>query len=52
GDFMGNLPASEVEQCLVGVRYDRTAIHDRLFPLDIGMYFDHLSTDDFIRLVC
>lgn len=52
GDFMGNLPTSEVEQCLVGVRYDRTAIHDRLSPLDIGMYFDHLSADDFIRLVC
>lgn len=51
GDFIGNLPASGIEDALVGVRYEREALRQRLLPLGVANYFDGLSVDEFCELI-
>lgn len=51
GDFIGSLPASGIEESLVGVRYEREALRQRLLPLGVPDYFDGLSLDEFLNLL-
>ena len=51
GDFLGNLPASEIEQALKGVVYDRASIHHCLYQMEIGQYFDGVDAEDLVKLM-
>ena len=51
GDFLGNLPASEVEQALQGVVYDQASIHHCLSQMEIGQYFDGIEAEDLVKLM-
>lgn len=50
GDFLGDLPASEVEKALQGAEYEASAIGERLAQMDISQYFDGVSLKDFIKI--
>ena len=52
GDFLGNLPTSEVESALNGVVYEANAIHECLKKMEIGQYFDGVEVDDLVNLMC
>lgn len=51
GDFLGNLPAGEVEAALTGIPYEREAILERLQTLNINQYFDGTTAEDLIPLI-
>lgn len=51
GDFLGNLPASDVEQVLQGVAYEPDAIRECLSSIKISHYFDGVAADDLIRMM-
>jgi len=51
GDFLGNLPASEVENTLQGVVYEANAIRECLSQMEISHYFDGVAADDLVRLM-
>lgn len=51
GDFMGNLSAAQLESLLQGVRYERDALRERIVQTDISLYFDHLTTEEFLSLL-
>ena len=52
GDFLGNLPTSEVESALNGVVYEANAIRECLKKMPIGQYFDGVEVDDLVNLMC
>lgn len=52
GDFLGNLPAFEVEKVLQGVAYEADAIRECLSKIPIGQYFDGVVVDDLIKMIC
>ena len=51
GDFLGNLPASEVENALQGVVYEANAIRECLSQMEISHYFDGVAADDLVKLM-
>ena len=51
GDFLGNLPASEVETLLQGVAYEPDAIRACLLSIKISHYFDGVVADDLIKMM-
>ena len=51
GDFLGNLPASEVEEALKGVVYEANIIRKCLLQLPIDQYFDGVDAEELIRLM-
>ncbi len=51
GDFAGLQPVAELEQRLVGTRYDPDALAAVLEPVDISGYFGSLEKDAFLRLM-
>lgn len=51
GDFLGNLPASDVEKVLQGVAYEPDAIRECLSSIKISHYFDGVAADDLIRMM-
>ena len=51
GDFLGNLPASEVENALQGVVYEANAIRECLSQMEISHYFDGAAADDLVKLM-
>ena len=51
GDFFGVGDVSEVEQLLIGCKYDRTAIVEALADIDISTYFGGITTEDFLQLI-
>lgn len=51
GDFLGNLPASEVENALQGVAYEPDAIRECLSQMKISHYFDGVAADDLIGMM-
>ncbi len=51
GDFLGNLPASEVEKALQGVVYEADAIRECLLQMEISHYFDGAAADDLVKLM-
>lgn len=51
GDFLGNLPASDVEKVLQGVAYEPDAIRECLSSIKISHYFDGVAADDLTRMM-
>ena len=51
GDFLGNLPASDVEKALTGIPYEVNAIRKCLSKLEISRYFDRVSADNLLEMM-
>ena len=51
GDFLGNLPATDVENALQGVVYDYQSIHQCLSGMEIKQYFDGVETEELVQLM-
>ena len=51
GDFLGNLPASDVEKALTGIPYEIHEIRKCLSKLDISRYFDRVSADNLLEMM-
>ena len=51
GDFLGNLPATDLESALIEVIYDTENIRKRLSSFTIGAYFDGVTMEELIRLI-
>ena len=51
GDFIGNNPIATIESELTGCLYERTAIEQRLSPINTSHYLDNTPTDTFINLL-
>ena len=51
GDFLGNLPASEIEKALQGIVYEASAIRECLSKMPLEQYFDGIVTDELIELM-
>lgn len=43
GDFLGNAPADTLAKALIGCRFERTALLDRLSAFEVSDYFDRLD---------
>lgn len=51
GDFLGNLPTSEIEQILQGVAYEADAVRTCLSKRPIQEYFDGITVDDLLKMM-
>ena len=51
GDFLGNLPASDVEKALTGIPYEINEIRKCLSKLEISRYFDRVSADNLLEIM-
>ena len=51
GDFLGNLPASDVEKALTGIPYEINEIRKCLSKIEISRYFDRVSADDLLGMM-
>lgn len=51
GDFLGNLPASDVEKALTGVPYEINEIRKCLSKIEINRYFDRVLVDDLLEMM-
>ena len=51
GDFLGNLPASDVENALTGIPYEINEIRKCLSKIEISRYFDRVSADDLLEMM-
>ena len=51
GDFLGNLPATDLESALIEVIYDTENIQKRLSSFTISDYFDRVSMEELIKLI-
>ncbi|MFF5995280.1 lipoate--protein ligase [Lysinibacillus sp. KU-BSD001] len=51
GDFFGVGDVAEVEALLVGTRYDRNAIAEKLGDIDIPKYFGGITKEEFLQLI-
>ena len=51
GDFLGNLPATDVENALQGVVYDYQSIIKCLSDMQIKQYFDGIETEELVQLM-
>ncbi|NEU30323.1 lipoate--protein ligase [bacterium LRH843] len=51
GDFFGVGDVKELEEQLVGVRYDKGSIEEALKDVDIHYYFGAVSKEEFVELV-
>ncbi len=51
GDFFGSRDVTEIEQRLLGIRYDRHEIAQALADVDLTYYFGEISKDEFLDLI-
>ncbi|KGP71570.1 lipoate--protein ligase [Pontibacillus yanchengensis] len=51
GDFFGVGDVSEIENRLIGTRYDRSSIDEAIQDLDISHYLGRISREDFLSLI-
>ncbi|WAA11162.1 lipoate--protein ligase [Fervidibacillus albus] len=51
GDFFGAGDVKDIEEQLIGTRYDRDAVNDKLDAVDIGHYFGKISKEDLLSLM-
>ncbi len=51
GDFFGVGDVEELEQLLIGTKYDRTEIGRKLHGIDISKYFGGVTNEDFLQLI-
>ncbi|WAA13181.1 lipoate--protein ligase [Fervidibacillus halotolerans] len=51
GDFFGIGDVKDIEALLIGTRYDRDAVNDKLETVDIGHYFGKITREDLLSLM-
>lgn len=51
GDFFGVGDVDEVGELLVGTKYDRAAISEKLKDIEIPVYFGGITEEDFLHLI-
>lgn len=51
GDFLGNLPATDLESALIEVIYDTENIEKRLSSFTISDYFDGVTVEELVKLI-
>lgn len=51
GDFFGVGDVADLEQKLIGVRYDKEAVSAVLEDVDVKHYFGNVTTDDVLQLI-
>ena len=51
GDFFGTKDITEIEELLVGVKHEETAIRETLSQIKIEEYFHQMSLDDLISVL-
>lgn len=51
GDFFGKEPVSELENNLIGTRYEPEDLNEILNKMDISQFFGDLKNDDFLELL-
>ena len=51
GDFLGNLPTTDLESALIEVIYDTENIQKRLSSFTISDYFDGVTMEELIKLI-
>ncbi len=51
GDFFGREPKEDLENLLIGTRYDKEHIVDRLADVNVESYFGALEKEEFINLI-
>ena len=51
GDFFGVGDVAEIEQRLIGTKYDRTSIDIALESIDIPHYFGGVTKEEFLKLI-
>ena len=51
GDFLGNLPATDLESALIEVIYDTENIEKRLSSFVISDYFDGVTVEELVKLI-
>lgn len=51
GDFIGNLPANDLEKALTGLPYDHDSISKALTQTDVSRYFDGVTNAELLRLI-
>jgi lipoate---protein ligase len=51
GDFFGVGEVKDIEEALVGVKYERPEVEQALHEVNIQQYFGNITTDDFLSLL-
>ncbi|WP_223269225.1 MULTISPECIES: lipoate protein ligase C-terminal domain-containing protein [unclassified Polaribacter] len=51
GDFFGKEPLENLENLLIGVKYDKEEISRKLTGVKIADYFGNVSTSEFMDLL-
>jgi lipoate-protein ligase A len=51
GDFLSVLDVTTLEKKLIGVKFDRNAVYERLKSCPIALYLGSISLDDFINVL-
>lgn len=51
GDFFGVGDVAEVQELLVGIKYERAAISEALSSIDIPKYFGGVTKEEFLQLI-
>lgn len=51
GDFFGKKPIAELEEMMIGLRYEREDLVNRLADVDITDYFGDVPKDEFVELM-
>ena len=51
GDFLGNLPVTDLETALQGVIYNPESVRERLSSFTITNYFDGVAVDDLVGMM-
>lgn len=51
GDFFGLGDVKDIEEKLIGVRHERTAIEQALESIDVAHYLGRITKEDFINLI-
>lgn len=51
GDFFGKEPVSNIEELMIGVRYEREDIVKQLNNIDVKDYFGDISKEEFVELI-
>ena len=51
GDFIGNLPANDLEKALTGLPYDHDSISKVLTQTDVSRYFDGVTNAELLRII-
>ena len=51
GDFLGQGEIAEIEQRLIGVRFERESLAEALENIDVGYYFGGLTNEEFVQFL-